>query len=252
MIKMILFDLDDTLLNSNKSVSMRTLSAIKRAHNLGIKIGYNTARTLWSARDILDNLPLDAVSYCSGARIYCEGNLVFETAVSGQTGKSIIDAFCKKFPDRGYFSVFAPYSYVRGGNMWKDGVSCDEDIIDVNGKLEYQRIVLFNTLREDICEFANNDLKYVVSRYGGLAITSPNVNKGHAAHVMGEHFDIKMSDIAGFGDDRSDLPMIRDCGTGVAMGNAIYEVKSTADYITKTNDNDGVAVWIEKHIHTVK
>ncbi len=51
-----------------------------------------------------------------------------------------------------------------------------------------------------------------------------------------------------FGDDTSDFSMLRVSGIGVAMKNAVYEVKSVADYITDSYNQDGVAKWIEKHI----
>ena len=51
-----------------------------------------------------------------------------------------------------------------------------------------------------------------------------------------------------FGDDYNDIEMLRDCGIGVAVANAIPEVKTAADYICDTNDNDGVAKWLEERV----
>jgi hydroxymethylpyrimidine pyrophosphatase-like HAD family hydrolase len=57
-----------------------------------------------------------------------------------------------------------------------------------------------------------------------------------------------MNDVAAFGDDFSDVEMLNECGIGIAVANAIVEAKTTADYICDTNDNDGVAKWIEEKI----
>lgn len=54
--------------------------------------------------------------------------------------------------------------------------------------------------------------------------------------------------IAAFGDDMNDLEMVRNCGIGVAVRNAVEEVKRSADYICGSNDDDGVAKWIEEFI----
>ena len=51
-----------------------------------------------------------------------------------------------------------------------------------------------------------------------------------------------------FGDDYSDIGMLKLCGKGIAMGNAIEEVKRVASDITLTNDEDGVAIYLEKNI----
>jgi len=59
---------------------------------------------------------------------------------------------------------------------------------------------------------------------------------------------ISLANIAAFGDDHNDVEMLRECGIGVAVANAIEEVKAVADYICDTNDNDGVAKWLEKRI----
>jgi len=70
---------------------------------------------------------------------------------------------------------------------------------------------------------------------------------GAVAAVAG-HLGIDASEIAAFGDDFNDAEMIEKCGIGVAMGNAIDEVKAVADYITVSNDEDGVAVWLEENV----
>ena len=51
-----------------------------------------------------------------------------------------------------------------------------------------------------------------------------------------------------FGDDANDVEMLQICGTGVAVSNAVMEAKAAADYVTRSNDEDGVADWIEKNI----
>ena len=59
---------------------------------------------------------------------------------------------------------------------------------------------------------------------------------------------IPLSDIVSFGDDKNDVEMLQICGTGVAVSNAVSEAKDVADYVTLSNDEDGVADWIEKNI----
>jgi len=79
-------------------------------------------------------------------------------------------------------------------------------------------------------------------------IMNKNAVKFNAITKLSECWNIPISEIVSFGDDYNDIEMIRNSGTGVAMGNAIDEVKQVADAITDTNDNDGVAKYIEEFI----
>ena len=65
---------------------------------------------------------------------------------------------------------------------------------------------------------------------------------------MSDFLKIPTAQMISFGDDYSDIGMLKLCGKGIAMGNAINEVKQAADDITLTNDEDGVAVYLEKII----
>lgn len=69
-----------------------------------------------------------------------------------------------------------------------------------------------------------------------------------ALHKLAEYFNIAVSDVVTFGDDTSDIGVIKTAGIGVAMGNAIDEAKAVADFVCDTNDNDGVAKWINSFI----
>ena len=66
--------------------------------------------------------------------------------------------------------------------------------------------------------------------------------------AIANEFNIDKSEIVAFGDDMNDKEMLVSMGSGVPMGNAIEEVKMIADYICDTNDNDGVAKWLDENI----
>lgn len=68
--------------------------------------------------------------------------------------------------------------------------------------------------------------------------------------AIANEFNIDKSEIVAFGDDMNDKEMLVSMGSGVPMGNAIEEVKMIADYICDTNDNDGVAKWLDENIIT--
>ena len=67
------------------------------------------------------------------------------------------------------------------------------------------------------------------------------VHKGHAVRLLAEHLGATASDLVGFGDARSDIELLRACGTGVAMGQAPDELKAVATFVTRPVDEDGLA-----------
>ena len=73
-------------------------------------------------------------------------------------------------------------------------------------------------------------------------------SKWVAINSIIEKFGISKENVIAFGDDINDLEMIKNAGTGVAMGNAEEQLKSIANYITDTNVNDGVAMFLKKYI----
>ena len=81
-----------------------------------------------------------------------------------------------------------------------------------------------------------------------LEFLNKEVNKGVGVELLAKHLGIKREEVMTFGDAGNDLHMIEYAGLGVAMANAFDEVKEAANYITDTNENDGVAKAIEKFI----
>ena len=77
-------------------------------------------------------------------------------------------------------------------------------------------------------------------------IDPAEAGKSKGVNRLSELFCIPMSDIAAFGDDFNDIEILRNCGIGVAVANACEVAKSAADYVCGSNDEDGVARWIEK------
>ena len=79
-----------------------------------------------------------------------------------------------------------------------------------------------------------------------LDIVGPNVNKGTALIELADILKISVSEIIAIGDNYNDIEMIKIAGLGVAMGNAPSEVKDAADFVTKDNNNEGIAHFISK------
>ena len=75
-----------------------------------------------------------------------------------------------------------------------------------------------------------------------LEILSPEATKGSAAKVLLEHYGLSTKQAVAFGDSDVDVDMLQYCGLGVAMGNAPRQVKEAADYVTASNDEEGIYI----------
>ena len=83
---------------------------------------------------------------------------------------------------------------------------------------------------------------------GWFRFADKKADKWHGIEALAKHTGIDLSCIAAFGDDYNDIEMLNKCGIGIAVANSIDEAKAVADYICDTNDNDGVAKWLEERI----
>ena len=81
-----------------------------------------------------------------------------------------------------------------------------------------------------------------------MAGTKKGVTKENAIKIVCDSYKIDLSDVIAFGDDYADIEMLKIAGLGVAMGNAIAEVKEIADVVIGTNDDDGIAKYLENDV----
>ena len=100
--------------------------------------------------------------------------------------------------------------------------------------------------REEVRKYleSNPAVTTVSGGYNNLEFTRADVNKGVGLQKMAQLLDIPVTQTMAVGDTENDLAIIRAAGFGVAMGNATAAVKSAADYVTTSNDEDGVATAI--------
>lgn len=266
MYKLIALDMDDTLLTTDKRISERNKYAIKEAEAKGVKIVLASGRPLVGLTKHLEELELlkdeDYV-------LSFNGGLVQNTKT-----QKIISKLPLKGSDLKYI-----YKISKELNINIHAFSANEGLItpQISKYTEHEaeingidiNIKDFNKIddNEDIIkvmmidpqdildpaiEKLPNDVyeKYSVFKSSPffLEFTHKEVDKGLGLKKLGEYLGIKREEIIACGDAGNDLSMVKYAGLGVAMENATLEVKEAADFITKSNDEDGIAYVIEKFI----
>ena len=101
---------------------------------------------------------------------------------------------------------------------------------------------------EKIERLLDENLYWEISENEVLMVMNKDARKLNAIRVVADYYGVTLAETAAFGDDYNDVEMLRACGVGVAVANAIDEAKSAADQICGDCDDDGVARWIEENL----
>ena len=247
-IRLIAFDLDGTLLNSEKTVSPRTKAALTRAAEHGVVLVPATGRL---HRDLLaDVASLPSLRYViaiNGAEVFDlkEDRLLYQAELDRKDALELM-----KYMD----TLPAIYGWYQGGQGF------------ISSRY-YERMKdfahapwLFDSMRRAYTPTENPEktlFEEIPSRFPQCAVSSSlpinievnaaSATKGHALAFLAERLGIKPEETLAFGDGTNDISMLRQAGTGVAMGNAAPEAQEAADRVTGTNDEDGIAAILEEY-----
>ena len=265
--KLLVLDVDGTLLNSKRELTKRTISTLIKVQQLGIRIALATGRPTHGVMSLVKPLGMDV----HGGYIIAHNGAVITDAASGEVlFERSIDA--QMIP---YMERLAQRSQMVLACYEKDEVIStdisDLHVVDeahMNGmklrQVESIADALTASPRELILVSDNEEHltgveEYLHSHMNGvmdtihsnpyyLEIVGYQVGKAYAVSALVQKLGISMSEVIAIGDGTADVAMLQQAGIGIAMGNAGAGVKQCADAITLTNDQDGAAMAIEKAI----
>ena len=247
-VKAIIVDLDRTLLHTDKTLSPYTLEVLKKCKKNGIKIMIATARPWRNTVPYCEMLDFDALSVTNGARIICNGKCT-EYGISKKSAEKLLTSF-RYYPDLRITLETGDVAYSNKPIEEYETVVFN-DLASV-AKAEGALKILVGIDKENTLELVKkeltSDLYYTVANNQLIQIMDKAATKWNGVKAMLEINNISASEAIYFGDDYDDIESIKKCGIGVAVSNGINDVKSIADYITDSNDEDGVAKFIERMI----
>ncbi|MGG5460736.1 sugar-phosphatase [Clostridium sp. B9] len=265
MYKLVAIDMDGTLLKKDKSLSEKNKEAIKKARGKNIKVVLATGRPVDGVKKYIEELDLfhdnEYVLTFNGAiikeigsdRVICRDSLkgkdlldLYE--VSKQIGVNI-HAFSK---DGCITPKMNEYTELEGKINGIDVYEINYETIEPEEEIVKVMMIDKPDVLEEGIKKLPRELyeKYTVVRSAPyfLEFLSNTCNKGEGVKSLAESLGIKREEVICIGDAGNDLHMIEYAGLGVAMENAFDEVKEKADFITKSNDDDGVAHVFEKFV----
>ena len=266
MYKLVAVDIDGTLLNDNKELTKETKRAINVATKLGVKVVITTGRIIQSVKELIEKLGLEGeeeyVIANNGCTIYNtkDYSLVYEKSLKDENLKEVYKKYKRKETVIEVHTLNGILTediseHEHQINRYHDMEILQKDF--QNDKIEDQKLVKIlvkgdEKYIEELTKVVPRELheKYAVVRSLDhlLEFMYKGSSKAKGLEVLGEILGIKREEIIAIGDGINDLEMIEYAGLGVAMGNAKEEVKKVANFITKSNEENGVAYTIEKFI----
>lgn len=245
-IKAIITDLDRTLLRTDKSLSEYTVDVLKRCKERGIKVMAATARPERTVRSYDATIGFDAVTVMNGAKVMV-GDKVITYGIPDELAEEMLAKVCghKEF----LFSVETGEILYAAEHIPEFEYTLHTEFPKLPiGETAYKILVSGEGAAEFIKENLTEGLHCTVANGYLVQIMSNDANKRNGVKVMLNAFGIAPEEAVYFGDDQDDAESMQLCSLGVAVDNAIPEVKAAADEIAESNDADGVAKWIEEHL----
>ena len=251
--KLLLFDLDETLLRNDKTISPRTMKALDKCRQIGILIGISTSRAEHNCLTFLPELRPDLLITSAGAVIKYRGEYVHTARFTVEETRTVIASARAVFGPDCQITVDtlnAHYWNYREDPTIADatwGMPVRTDYADFSEEAVKLCVQILDLSLSD--RFASKLPDCDFHKFFGSPwhkITKKNTTKESAAQWACDFLGIDLTDVAAFGDDSPDIGMLKLCGTGVAMGNAIDAVKEAADIVIGTNEDDGIAKYLEE------
>ena len=276
-IKAIVMDVDGTLTNGKKQITEKTKEVLLKAQSKGIKLILASGRPTTGLMGFAKELEMDKnngllVSFNGSKVVDCETfEELFNEPMSIEEGKAVLEHM-KKFEvrpmvDKGEYmlvnNVFDNKIYARNGQeiniIEYESRGGNYKLCEIDDLAEYIDYPLNKILTAGQPDYLKEHYREMMEPFKDklscmftadfyFEFTAKGIDKAKALETVLKPMGINEDEIISFGDGQNDLSIIKYAGIGVAMENAVDELKEQADEITLSNEDDGIAYSLLKHI----
>lgn len=268
--KLIALDLDGTLNNTKKVITDKTKEALIKAQQLGAKVVLASGRPtagLFREAKILNMKDYNGMflSY-NGAKVvdYTTNKCIYEKAISSEYTHKMLKHL-KKFKVN-VMVANDEYLFVEDLKGYKAEYESRitnlklKKVDDLNKYIDFEpnKILIsaepeyLASIADEIKEPFGDNLSIYFSTPFYLEVMARNIDKALALDKIVNHLGIKREEVIAFGDGQNDIPMIKYAGLGVAMANAVEDLKAAANEVTLSNDEDGIAYTLSKNFDGIE
>lgn len=258
-IDLIALDLDGTVLNSSDHISAANRNAIAAALEAGVRVVIVTGRGADAAADVARELRLNLPIICAHGALTKDvmtGKILGHIPVPMQYAVPMIEFAEANGIDTAVYveerfhrlAGRPPYMADMTGPHWVEVESLSHILASAPTFIRFFGTDAVQSIRETFADFPVHFKYETWGDFEELAVTSIDATKKNALARLCADLNVRASRVMAVGDSRNDVPMLRWAAVGVAMANALPEVRSAVKHITASNDEDGVAAAIERWV----
>ena len=244
----IIVDFDRTLLRTDKSISAYTVRVLQSWQAAGARLFAATARPERAIGEYRRRIAFDAVCTLNGARTITKDSVI-ENPIPETSALSVLEQL-SGIPDI-VLSVEAENGIYANMDIPPWAPKVTDRLRDLPRKEEIYKILASHPElpAEQLAVNLPDDTYFSVADNKLLQVMSRSATKWNGVRNMLDAFGIDPTRAVFFGDDNDDVESIRRCGCGVAVRNALGNVLEAADEVTESNDEDGVARFLDRLMH---
>ncbi|KAA8433712.1 Cof-type HAD-IIB family hydrolase [Weissella sagaensis] len=264
-IRLVALDVDDTLLNSQGHILASTKNVLQTILNNGVKVVLCSGRPLRGIQSFLDELGIGgsdqyAITYNGSVIESLAGDILSQKGLSNEEYRHI-DAYANKQHIQYYvldqdgevYTSNHDVSRIAVIQAWENDAGIlirkpDElanDFTIVKAAFVGEKTTL-DQAEAGVHKVFDNKNYVVRAADNFLEVMHQSVNKGNALRQLTSELGISPAEVMVFGDEKNDIPMFDFAGLAVAMGNGSAAAKEHANYVTNSNDEDGIANALQK------
>ena len=262
MYKLVVMDVDDTIVMSGKKISSKVKEAVKKVQQKGIKVTLASGRMYQTMRSVAQELEIKLpLISCNGAMVRDEEKIFSCALLDKKAAKDILYFFERKNKVLQMYTSEGLFTKKKCERTWRleqgEGLPCrvieeeayasfyQNDLLKFLIRLESDEVQQYI---DELQEFFGSRISAALSHNFYIEITRQGINKGSALALLAGQLGIDRGAVLAIGDSPNDKKMIEWAGLGIAMGNASVEVKLIADKVTLPIEEDGVAEALYKYI----
>ncbi|MHC5268446.1 HAD family hydrolase [Enterococcus sp. LJL98] len=244
--KLLAFDIDGTILDSNKRPLESTVEALAILRDAGHFVTLATGRSRFLAERVIRELAFENYILCNGAAGFFNHQQVFKDTLETKALQDLIQACQAMGIDTSLIQLdgakrLTSFDLKRMQEAMTSFGSNASELGVFEGTEEiYQALAYYDESLDHHFDGQHPAFNFVRWHEKCVDVIPANGSKARTLLALGQRLNIPQADIIGFGDGLNDREMLRESGIGVAMGNASMLVQQEADLVTKDNDNDGI------------
>jgi Cof subfamily protein (haloacid dehalogenase superfamily) len=245
--KLFAFDIDGTLLGTDKQPLESTREALQILRRQGHLVTIATGRSRFMAQDIILDLGFTNYILCNGAAAFLDHEQYYQNLLD----PTELERFAADVEQRGIGLAYVGLDDVKKNNHHRLA-QMDEAMRTINYQAPdydetfqekndiYQGLAFYDETDDGLFDQKYDKFRFIRWHKESVDIVPKGGSKAATLLNLADRVGIKQEDIITFGDGENDREMLREAGVGVAMGNAAPHVQKEAKLVTATNDNDGI------------